>query len=116
MMGVEFLESKAPAFRKGRDKARRDMCTPDLFKVQPTLTPTTYVASLHNGTKLEVGDTLGMRLEGDAVVLRQGLQPIGTLDRPTPELRQNIALSYNECTGTVHVVYGLSNRIEVSAS
>ncbi len=115
MMGVDFLENKAPVFRRGRDKARRDMCTPDLFKFQPKLKPTTYVASLQNGTQLQVGETLGMRLEGDAVVLRRGLLPIGSLDRPTAELKQNLELSFNECAGTVHAVHRLSNRIEVTA-
>lgn len=114
MMGVDFLESKAPAFRKGRDKARREMCTPDFFKVQPTMTPTIYIASLENGAHLQVGETLGMRLEDDAVVLRRGLQSVGRLDRPTDELKQNLALSYNECAGKVHAVHQLSNRIEVT--
>lgn len=114
-MGVDFLENQAPAFRKGRDKARRDMYTPDLFKAQPTLAPTTYVASLQNGARLAVGETLGMRLEGDVVVLRRGLLPIGRLDRPTTELRQNLELSHNECAGTVHAVHRVANRIEVTA-
>lgn len=114
-MGVDFLESKAPAFRKGRDKARREMYTPDLFRVQPSLTPPTYVASLQIGTQLKAGEAICMRLEGDAVVLRRGLQAIGTLDRPTAELKRNLALSFNECAGTVHVVHSLSNRFEVTA-
>lgn len=114
MMGVDFLESQAPVFRRGRDKTRRDMCTPDFFKVQPMLKPTTYVASLQNGSQLQVGDSVCMRLEGDAVVLRRGLLPIGSLDRPTAELKQNLELSFNECAGTVHAVHRLSNRIEVT--
>ena len=115
MMGVDFLQKAAPSFRKGRDKARQEMYTPDLFRVQPELTPPTYAASFEKGAKPRQGEALSMRLEGDEVVLRRGIQLIGKLDRPTPELRHALKLSFNEGAGMVHEVHRLSNRAEITA-
>lgn len=112
-MGVEFLEKAAPSFRKGRDKMRQEMGTPDLFKAQPGMAPCLYAALINYGVHLEVGEIVGIRSENGEILLCRELDPIGRVDKPTMELREALGLSHNEGAAKIQVIHPLSKRAEI---
>jgi hypothetical protein len=113
-MGIEFIRRAAPSFRKGLDRMRIALATPTLFTQQPACTPQAYAANLEPGYLPMVGDRLGVRLDGERVLVLRGLHAVGTFSRPTVELVAALRASHGEACGLVHEVHDIACIAEIS--
>lgn len=113
-MGVDFVRKAAHSFHKGLDRRRIELCTPDLFSQQPTSSPRTYVATFRRGATLDVGDKLGVRLEGGQVVGLRGLDRVAIIERPPPELVTALSVCFGEAWGLVQHVHRMAHVVEIS--
>ncbi|HEY6345002.1 MAG TPA: hypothetical protein VIY49_26185 [Bryobacteraceae bacterium] len=113
-MGIDFVRKAAPTFRKGLDKKRIELVTPTLFTQQPDCTPRSYAAEVHDGEKLQAGQELGVRLEGQKVVVLRGLDQVATFNSPPADLISALAASHGEACGTVSQVHELSQTAEIT--
>ena len=113
-MGLDFVRKAARSFHKGLDRNRIELGTPDLFTQEPTAAPRTYAAVFRTGQTLTPGEKLGVHLEGEAVVLMRGLNPVATFDRPSTELIKALSDSHGEACGVVQQVHDMAQMAEVN--
>lgn len=113
-MGIEFVKKAAPSFRKGLDRMRVALATPTLFTQHPACTPQVYAANLLNGYSPLVGEKLGVRLDGERVLILRGIDAVGAFRSPTPELIDALRASHNEGCGLIHEVHDIACIAEVS--
>jgi len=113
-MGIEFVKRAAPSFRKGLDRMRVALATPTLFTQRPTCTPQVYAANLLNGYTPSVGEKLGVRLDGERVLILRGIDAVGAFRSPTSELVEALRASHNEACGLIHEVHDIACIAEVS--
>lgn len=113
-MGIEFVKRAAPSFRKGLDRMRVALATPTLFTQRPACTPQVYAANLLNGHMPSIGEKLGVRLDGERVLVLRGIDTIGAFRSPTPELLEALRASHNEACGLIQEVHDIACIAEVS--
>lgn len=113
-MGIDFVRRAAASFRKGLDKRRLELATPTLFTQQPDSAPRSYAASVQDGEKLQTGQELGVRLQGQKVIVLRGLDQVATLNSPPADLVNALAASHGEACGTVSQVHELSQTAEIT--
>jgi len=113
-MGIDFIRKAAPSFRKGLDRRRIELCTPNLFTREPTSAPRAYAASLQNGQTLAAGERLGVRLEGERVLALRGLNHVATFEAPPAELVEALLASYGEAWGVVQQVHDMARMVEIN--
>jgi hypothetical protein len=113
-MGIEFIRKAAPSFRKGLDRMRIALGTPTLFTQQPACTPQAYAASLEGGYLPTVGEKLGVRLDGQRVLVLRGLDAVGTFSSPTAELVGALRASHGEACGLVQEVHDIARIAEIT--
>jgi len=113
-MGVDFVKRAARSFHKGLDRRRIELATPTLFTQQPTSAPRTYAANFCHGKMVQLGETLGVRLEGQQVLATRGLDTVATINRPTTELIEALSIGHGEACGVVQQVHELAGVAEIS--
>lgn len=113
-MGIDFLRKSAKSYKKSLDKARADLCRPDLFTRQPSEQPRAYSASTHRRGQLQAGDLVAVRLQGKTVVAQKGRHVVATFDAPPEELLMAMEESYGEASGTVEAVFEITGTVEIS--
>lgn len=113
-MGIEFIRKAAPSFRKGLDRMRIALATPTLFTQQPVAAPQAYAANLHRGYLPSVGEKLGVRLQGEQVLILRGVESVGAFRSPTAELLDALRASHNEACGLVHEVHDVACIAEIT--
>lgn len=113
-MGMDFIRKAAPSFRKGLDRMRIALATPTLFTQQPASTPCAYAASLNGGFTPTVGDKLGIRLDGERVLILRGLDLVGSFRTPTTELLEALRASHGEACGLVQQVHDIACIAEIT--
>ncbi len=113
-MGLDYAEKRAKSYRKGLDNSRIELGTPDLFTQQPDCAPRAYAASVRKGHTLSPGDKLGVRLEGEQVVVLRGLDHVATFTNPTAELKSALVASHGEACGIVQDSHAISRTAEIT--
>jgi hypothetical protein len=104
-MGIDFIRRSAPSFRKGLDRRRVELGTPDLFSRKLEGRPRAYAASMQNGERLAEGDKLCVCLKDNQVVALRGLCPVAQIRNPPAELVTGLKASFGEACGVVQVVH-----------
>jgi hypothetical protein len=112
-MGIDFIRRCAPSFRKGLDRRRVELGTPDLFSRKLEGKPRAYAASVQNGESLKEGDKLCVCLKGDEVLALRGLSPVAQIRNPPAELVSALKSSFGEACGVVQVVHEMARVAEV---
>jgi hypothetical protein len=87
-MGIDFIRKAAPSFRKGLDRRRIELATPNLFTQEPTSAPRACAAQLRGDKPLAVGEKLGVRLDGQNVLATRGLELVAVFKSPTADLTE----------------------------
>jgi hypothetical protein len=113
-MGLEFVRKAAPSYRKGLDRKRIELATPNLFTQNPICAPRAYAASLRTGVMLTAGEKLGIRLDDRQVVALRGLSPVAIFSAPSAELMEALKASYGEAYGVVQVVHDIAHMAEIT--
>lgn len=113
-MGIDFIRKAAPSFRKGLDRRRIELATPNLFTQQPTSAPRAYAAQLRGDKPLAVGEKLGVRLDGQNVLATRGLDLVAVFKSPTAELKSALSASFGEACGTVQAVHSAAWIAEIT--
>jgi len=112
-MGIDFIRKAAPSFHKGLDRRRIELATPTLFRQEPTHAPRAYAANLRRGQKVEAGEKLGVRLDGEQVVALRGLEPVATFNNPPAELKDALQACHGEAYGFVKEIHHIAQTAEV---
>jgi hypothetical protein len=113
-MGIEFVRKAAPKFRKGLDKRRIELSTPNLFTQAPACGPRTYAASLRQGESLAAGDQVVVRFQEKKVVLMRGINPVGEVRNPPGELVDALVASHGIACGRVQEIHDIAYMAEIS--
>jgi hypothetical protein len=113
-MGVDFIRKAAPSFRKGLDRRRLELGTPNLFTQHPIDAPRTYAATLRAGEALDTGEQVCVHLD-DArhVLVLRGLDAIGEFDNPTADLLDALVDSHGEACGLVQTFHSIARIAEI---
>lgn len=104
-MGVDFIRRSAPSFRRGLDRRRVELGTPDLFSRKLDGRLRSYAASMQNGERLAEGDKLCVCLKDDQVLALRGLSTVAQIRSPPSELVTGLKASFGEACGVVQVVH-----------
>ncbi len=113
-MGIDFIRKAAPSFRKGLDRREIELATPNLFTQEPASAPRAYAAQLRSDKTLAVGDKLGVRLEGQNVLARRGLELVAVFKSPGVDLKNALSASFGEACGTVQAVHPVARIAEIT--
>ena len=114
-MGVDFISKARNAFKKGLDKSRVELGTPNLFSRDPDEVPRSYSVTLRVGRELETDDQVCVRLrDGGGVVAMDGLDVIGEFDAPPGELVEALKASEGDGCGTVVTMHEGAGVAEIS--
>lgn len=113
-MGLDFIHKAAPSFRKGLDRKRIELATPNLFTQQPGCAPRVYAANVRTGQRLTAGDKLGVRLDGQLLTAFRGLEPVATFNNPPTELLEALTESHGEACGVVKEVHDTADVAEIT--
>lgn len=113
-MGIEIAKQRAKSFRKGLDNSRIELGTPTLFTQQPDSVPRTYAATVRKGYALATGEKLGVRLDGDQVLVLRGLVHVATFNNPPTDLKSALVASHGEGCGTVHDTHDIASTAEIT--
>jgi hypothetical protein len=112
-MGLDYAEMVARSYRKGLDRTRVAASTPTLFTQQPDSAPRSYTAKVQNGQTLSVGDERCVRVEGEQVVVMDGLTRVATLNNPTADLKDALKEGRGGCA-TVRDVHDAAQTVEIT--
>ena len=112
-MGVDFIRRTARSFHKGLDRRRIELASPNLFVHSIRAKPRTYSAQMCSGQRIEAGEKLGVRLEGQLVVAMRGLDPVATISSPTGELLEALADGHREASCVVQEVHEMARVVEI---
>jgi hypothetical protein len=113
-MGIDFIRKCAPAFRKGLDRRRVELGTPDLFSRKLERKPRAYAASVQSGERLAEGDKLSVCLKGNQVLALRGLSPVAQIRNPPTELVMGLQASFGEACGEVQSVHEMACIAEIT--
>ncbi|HVO79023.1 MAG TPA: hypothetical protein VMT39_03330 [Candidatus Bathyarchaeia archaeon] len=113
-MGIDFIRKAAPSFRKGLDRRRIELATPNLFTQEPTSAPRAYAAQLRSDKMLAVGEKLGVRLDGQNVLALRGLDLVAVFKSPGADLKNALSASFGEACGTVQAVHSVARIAEIT--
>jgi hypothetical protein len=113
-MGLDYAEKRAKSYSKGLDRSRIELATPDLFTQQPDCAPRAYAATVGKEYTLSPGDKLGVRLEGEQVVVLRGLDHVATFTNPPAELKAALLSCHGEGCGTVQDSHAMARTAEIT--
>jgi hypothetical protein len=113
-MGLDFLRKIARPFKKGLDRRRVELGTPDLFSRTLQSKPRSYAASVHTGQCLVPGESLSVCLADDQVFALRGLCPVARVNSPPTELIQALRESFGEGSGVVQVFHEIAAVAEIT--
>lgn len=113
-MGIEIAKKRAKSYRKGLDNSRVELGTPTLFTQQPDCIPRAYAVTVRKGRELSPGENLGVRLEGDQVLVLRGLEHVATFNNPSTELKSALVASHGEACGTVQDTHTIARTAEIT--
>ena len=113
-MGIDFIRKAAKSFRKGLDRRRIELATPNLFTQKPSVAPRAYAAQLRNEATVGVGEKLGVRLDGQNVLATRGLERVAVFKSPSADLKNALSASFGEASGTVQTVHSVSRIAEIT--
>jgi hypothetical protein len=113
-MGIDFLRTIARPFKKGLDRRRIELGTPDLFSRRLQTKPRSYAASVDQGQCLVPGESLSVCLAGDQVLALRGLSPVARVDNPSGELIQALRESFGEGAAIVQAFHDIAAVAEIT--
>jgi hypothetical protein len=76
-MGIDFIAKTGKTFARGWDRGKQELSQPDLFTRHPEIQERTFIAHPSNGTKLEAGLEIDLRLRGAEIALFKDDRLIG---------------------------------------
>jgi hypothetical protein len=113
-MGSEWERKRAEGYRKQLDKGLVELGTPHLFTQQPTRAPRVVVADIVAGTLLVEGENLVIQKIGNRLSLMRGLDEIGQLSNPHPEVLGVVETSSGFAKGIIQAFHVEASVAEVS--
>ena len=63
---------------------------------------------------LQADERLGVRLDGQQVLVMRGIDPVAKISRPPAELLEALSLGHGEASGVVQHVHDLACVAEIS--
>lgn len=113
-MGADFKEKTRRTFEKCWDKAAVEANTPTLFSKVSDNAPARFEAEALAGSKIAIGESFCVRMEGGKVIGRRGLSPALTISAPTANLIQSISQGCNVARADVVAADPISGVFEVT--
>lgn len=113
-MGVDFIQKTARTFEKHLDLARARLGTADLFTRAPVESRPAFAADAIGQPALKCGQELNVELDGDVLVLRDGLRVVARASQPASAILDAVVSSSGIATGVVQEIHELSGVVEVT--
>lgn len=113
-MGIEFIRKAAKSYRKGLDRRRVELGTPDLFTRQPDRAPRAFAAKLREGHEVTRGEKLSVCLDGGQITVLRGLDPVATFINPPMDLKDAVSASHGEACGQVKEIHEMAGVAEIT--
>jgi hypothetical protein len=113
-MGADFKEKTKRTFEKCWDKAAVEANTPDLFSKAAETSDSRFEAEAIAGQKVDVGESVCVRVEEGRIVGRKGITPVIIIPAPTACLLQSINEGCNVARADVVAVDAISGVVEVT--
>ena len=113
-MGADFKEKARRTFEKCWDKAAVEANTPDLFCKSAEKADSRYEAETLGSYKVQIGDSVCIRVEDGKVIGRKGITPVMNIPAPTACLIQSINEGCNIACASVVGVDPISGVVEVT--
>jgi hypothetical protein len=116
-MGIDWITACAPTWERSWDRGREQLAQPELFQPHiPDVQRTFRVRSV-NGHKFSVGMRYNLRLDGDSIVVYDGINHVATAPAPPPEIVKVIRESgFGHAVGCVTKVYPHSGSADMAVS
>jgi hypothetical protein len=115
-MGADFKEKSRKSFEKCWDNAALDANTPDLFSRTRDHAPSRFEAEALGNARVEVGESVAVRMEGDKLIGRRGISPVLVIASPSPALIQSVAQGCNIARADIVASDPISGVFEVTIS
>lgn len=112
-MGLEFIQKAAPSFKRGLDRARISLGTPDLLTRHPRCFARAAAASVTTPRTLRESDYVTVQLVGGTAVAMQGLCIVATFIDPPAAIIDALAEAHGVAPGAVVAVHDLADIVEI---
>lgn len=112
-MGSEFLKKTRATYVKSIDIGRVRLGTPTLFTQIPKDRPRCAVATLSDGAKVVLGDTLIIEPKGVELVASRGNVEVARIKNPPPSVMLAICKS-GVAKGEIQKINKLSKTADIS--
>jgi hypothetical protein len=113
-MGVDFLKSKARAFTKGWDRSRLELARRSLFTVQPPDLSRSAVAKIVGAPRLNAGDTVLIRSDGDGLAVVVELNVAARFVHPPEDISKIVEEQGGCVAGSVQASFPTLGLVEVA--
>jgi hypothetical protein len=113
-MGSEWERKRAEGFKKRLDQRLVELGTPNLFTQQPERAPRVAAADIANGASLSPAQNIVIQKVGNRLAVMCGLQDIGQLSNPHPEIVSAVENSFGIARGVVQVFHQEASIAEIS--
>jgi len=113
-MGSEWERKRAEGFKKRLDKRLVELGTPNLFTQQPERAPRVSAADIADGALVRATQDIVIQKIGDRLAVMCGLQEVGQLSNPHPEIVSAVENSFGVARGIVQVFHQEASIAEIS--
>ena len=113
-MGLDFIRKAAKSFRKGLDRDRIKLGTPNLFTIPPDCAPRTYAMIIREDQRISRGEDLSVCSRDGRIVAQRGMDIVGTFQNPPEELQDALRQSYGEACGRVETIHEFAGVAEIA--
>ncbi len=113
-MGVDFLERAGKAIKRGWDKQRLLLATPDLLTKQPEKTKRTIPFELVGNSVVMQGEQLTIETAGRNLIARRGLSEVLVSSVAPSGILEDLNKSCGVAVGTVENVHHGAGVVELS--
>ncbi len=113
-MGSEWERKRAEGYKKRLDKRLVELGTPNLFTLQPERAPRVAAADIADGMSVSPAQNIVIQKIGERLAVICGLQEVGQLSNPHPEIVCAIEKSFGLAKGIVQVFHEEASIAEIS--
>jgi hypothetical protein len=113
-MGSEWERKRAEGFKKRLDQRLVELGTPNLFTQQPERAPRVAAADIADGISVSPRQDVIIQKIGNRHVVMCGLQEVGQLSNPHPEIISVVENSFGMAKGVVQVFHLEASIAEIS--
>src|SRR5262249_28930030 len=112
-MGLDFIRTVAPSFKKALDRRAVMLRSPGLFTRDIPLVARSASADVCHNARFSIYEKVILRLVTDKVVIQRDNIIAGTFSNPPTEFVEHIRAGAGIARGQVKAVHELSGKMEV---